>query len=83
MIILRILLMAFNVTIVVYLVYHLIVTSRANMSPSRKAVIIVGGILFLLVPVGMLLRIVPVTPLYFILYPSAIVLFVYLTRGLA
>ncbi len=76
----RLLLMAFNVAVITYLLYHLFEIGRQPIERSRKTMIIISGILLLLSPFVMLLRIIPPTPLYFLIYPVAIGLFIYMTK---
>jgi hypothetical protein len=75
----RILLIAFNVAAVAILIYRLIQVSQTQMEPSRKRIIVIVGIILLLLPVTMLLRFIPPTMLYFFIYPIGISLFIYLT----
>lgn len=75
----RILLMAFNVTVVALLIYRLLKIYETQMEPSRKRIFMVTGIVLLLLPVTMLLRFIPATMLYFFIYPLGIALFLYLT----
>ena len=79
MILIRILLMAFNVAVIAILIYRLIRVSQTQMEPSRKRIILLTGFILLLLPVTMLLRIIPFTSIYFLIYPLGISLFVYLT----
>jgi hypothetical protein len=56
--------------------------ARQPMERSKKAVIMIGGILLLLAPLGIFLRFFAPTAQYFIIYPVAISLFLYLTKQL-
>lgn len=78
----RILLIAFNVAVVGLLVYRIVATFREPMTPSRKMVIRIGGIMLLLAPLGIFFRFFAATPQYFLIYPVAIGLFLYLTKQL-
>jgi hypothetical protein len=80
MVVLRFLLMVFNVAVVTFLVYKLIVIGSQPMEKSKKILIVVGGILLLLAPLGMFMGIFMPTFQYFIIYPVAISLFLYLTK---
>ena len=71
--------MAFNVAVVGLLIYRLIMLSQTQMEPSRKRILLITGIVLLLLPVTMLLRLIPVTTLYFFIYPLGIALYLYLT----
>jgi hypothetical protein len=75
----RILMMLFNVAVVGLLIYHLLRLNTLNLEPSRKRVTLITGIVLLLLPVTMLLRIIPFSMLYFFIYPLGIALFVSLT----
>lgn len=81
MIILRLLLVAFNVAVVTFLIYELIRIYQSPEQGSRKALIIAAGILLLLTPLAMFLRFIPPAPVYFLIYPAAISFFIYLTRN--
>lgn len=80
MALLRILLLLFNVAVVTFLIYEIIRVAREPMERSKKILIIVGGCLLLLAPFGMFLRFFAPTFQYFIIYPVAISLFIYLTK---
>jgi hypothetical protein len=80
MILLRFLLLAFNVAIITFLVYRMLIVIREPMDRSKKAVIIIGAIILLLVPVGIFLQFFGAGPQYFIVYPVAVLLFLYLTK---
>jgi hypothetical protein len=49
----------------------------------RKRLILIGGTLLLLAPLGIFLRFFAPTPQYFIVYPVAIFIFLYLTKQLS
>jgi hypothetical protein len=80
MAVLRFLLLLFNVAIVTFLIYEMIRISREPIERTKKIIIIVGGCLLLLAPFGMFLRFFAPTFQYFIIYPVAISLFIYLTK---
>jgi hypothetical protein len=80
MALLRILLIVFNVAIVTFLIYEMIRVAREPMEKSKKILIMVGGCLLLLAPLGMFLKFFAPTFQYFIIYPVAISLFIYLTK---
>jgi len=75
----RILLMIFNVGIVALLIYRLLQVYQTQMEPSRKRIIVITGIFLLLLPTTMLLRLIPISFLYFFIYPLGIALFLYIT----
>jgi hypothetical protein len=56
---------------------------RKPVEKSRKGLILIGGSILLLAPFGMFLRFFAPTPQYFIVYPVAIFMFLYLTKQLS
>jgi len=82
MILLRLFLLVFNVAIVTFLIYRMLAVARQPMERSKKTIIIAGGILLLLAPFGIFLHIFAPTAQYFIIYPVAISLFLYLSKQL-
>lgn len=80
MVVLRFLLIVFNVAIVTFLIYRMLVVVNQPMEKSKKILIMIGGILLLLAPVGMFIGIFAATVQYFLIYPVAIALFLYLTK---
>ena len=72
--------LAFNVAAVTFLIYTLFETLRQPLSKQKKAVIITAGIILLILPFAYFLRIIPPSTLYFLIYPVAVSLFVYLIR---
>lgn len=82
MILLRLFLLVFNVAVVTFLVYRMLEVARKPMERSKKIVIIASGILLLLAPVGIFVHIFAPTAQYFVIYPVAISLFLYLSREL-
>lgn len=83
MMILRFLLIAFNVAIISFLIYRMIDVIRRPMEKSKKAMILIGGTLLLLAPLGIFFRFFAATPQYFLIYPVAIFMFLYLTKQLS
>ena len=79
MAILRILLLAFNVAIVTYLVYRLLQTYKS--ADSQRGWKIGIGIFLLLVPVAMVAGLLKPSPAYLLIYPVAISLHLYLIRN--
>lgn len=75
----RVLIILFNVVVVGLLIYHLLRLNSLNLEPSRKRIILTTGLVLLLLPVTMLLRIIPFTLLYFFIYPLGIALFISMT----
>ncbi len=82
MIVLRFLLVVFNVAVATFLIYKMLAAAKEPMERSRKAIIFTGGTLLLLAPVGIFVGIFTPAPQYFIIYPVAISLFLYLTKQL-
>lgn len=82
MILLRFLLLAFNVAVITFLVYRMLIVFKEPMERSKKAIILTGGIILLLVPIGIFLRFFGAGPQYFMIYPVAVSLFLYLTKQL-
>ena len=83
MILLRFLLVVFNVAIIGFLIYRMIDVIRKPIEKAKKTMILVGGTLLLLAPLGIFFRFFAATPQYFIVYPVAIFLFLYLTKQLS
>lgn len=79
MVLLRFLLLAFNAAIVTFLIYRLLQIYRSDY--PRKMWIIAIGIVLLLVPVTMVIGFIKVTPVYILLYPVAISLYLYLIKN--
>lgn len=79
---LRLLLLAFNVAVVTFLIYRMLQVAKQPISKSKKGFILAGGIILLLVPFGIFLRIFVPTAQYFVIYPVAIFFFLYLTKQL-
>jgi amino acid transporter len=83
MILIRFLLIAFNVAIIGFLIYRMIEVVKQPMERSKKAMILIGGTLLLLAPLGIFFRFFAPTPQYFLVYPVAIFMFLYLTKQLS
>jgi hypothetical protein len=83
MIILRFALIAFNVAIISFLIYRMVDVIRRPIERTRKAMILIGGTLLLLAPLGIFFRFFAATPQYFLIYPVAIFMFLYLTKQLS
>jgi hypothetical protein len=80
--VLRILLIVFNVAVVTFLIYRLLMVLKIPMETSKKILIVVGALLLLLAPLGIFIGIFAPTFQYFLIYPIAISLFLYLTKQL-
>ena len=83
MILIRFFLIAFNVAIIGFLIYRMIEVFKQPMERSKKAMIMIGGLLLLLAPLGIFFRFFAPTPQYFLVYPVAIFMFLYLTKQLS
>lgn len=83
MILLRLLLIAFNVLVIGFLIYRVIEVIKSPMERAKKVWIVTGGILLLLAPLGIFFRFFAATPQYFLVYPLAIFMFLYLTKQLS
>ena len=80
MVIMRFLVRAFNVAAVTFLIYSLLEVIRQPLPKQKKAVIITAGIILLILPVAFFIKIIPPSMLYFMIYPVAVSLFIYLIR---
>lgn len=80
MIILRFLVLLFNVAVVTFLIYRMFGIAKQPLPKTKKAVILTAGIFLLIVPFSFFLKIFPPSMLYFLVYPVAVSLFVYLIR---
>ena len=83
MIILRFFLVVFNVAIVSFLIYRMVDVIRRPLEKTKKAMILTGGFLLLLAPLGMFFGFFAASPRYFVVYPVAIFMFLYLTKQLS
>jgi hypothetical protein len=79
---LRLLLVAFNVAVIGFLVFKMVGIAAQPVERSKKVVFIIGGIVLLLAPLGIFFRFFGASPQYFIIYPVAIFLFLYFTKQL-
>jgi hypothetical protein len=79
MMLIRILLLAFNVAVVTYLIYRLLQIYKSG--DAQKGWEIGIGIFLLLVPATMIFGFIKPTPVYLLLYPVAISLHLYLIRN--
>ncbi len=76
----RFIVLAFNVAAVTFLIYSLFAVIRQPLPKTKKAVIITAGIILLILPFAFFIRIIPPSTLYFLIYPVAVSLFVYLIK---
>jgi hypothetical protein len=80
MIILRVLLMAFNVAVATYLMYRLFIVIQEPIVRWKKLLVVITGLLLLFSPFSMFFGVFNASLQYFMIYPVAIVLFLYLIR---
>jgi hypothetical protein len=80
MLILRFLVLLFNVAVITFLIYRMFGIAKQPLPKTKKAVILTAGIFLLIVPFSFFLKIFPPSMLYFLVYPVAVSLFVYLIR---
>jgi len=79
MILIRLLLLAFNVGVITYLIYRMLQIYKS--SDDQKGWKIGIGIFLLLIPITMIFGFIKPTPVYLFLYPVAISLHLYLIRN--
>lgn len=80
MIFIRILLLAFNVAAVTYLVYRMLQIYSVPMQASKKTLIIATGVFLIILPTTIIAGIIRPSFTYLFVYPVVISLFVYLIR---
>jgi chromate transport protein ChrA len=79
MILIRILLLAFNVGIVAYLIYRILQIQQTN-NPNKTWIILIS-IFLLFLPATMLMGLIRPSAVYLLLYPVAIGVHLYLIRN--
>lgn len=79
MILIRILLLAFNVGVVAYLIYRILQIQKSE-NPNKTWITVIS-IFLLLIPTTMLMGFIRPSPVYMLLYPVAISLHLYLIRN--
>lgn len=82
MLLIRFLVIAFNVAVVTFLVYRIFEVIKLPVPSRKKNFIIAGAVILLLAPFGMFLRFFAPTFQYFLIYPVAVALYVYMIREL-
>ena len=80
MLILRFLVLFFNVAVVTFLIYRMFGVAKQDIPKTKKVPIIGTGIFLLIVPFAFFFRIIPLSTAYFLIYPVAVSLFIYLIR---
>ena len=83
MVILRMLLLVFNVAIVAFLAYRMLRVIKSPLSGAKKILILLVGVFLLLSPLGIFIGAFVPGIQYLLVYPLAISLFLYLIRALA
>ncbi len=79
MILFRVLLLAFNVAVVAYLIYRILQIQKTD-NPNKTWIIVIS-IFLLLLPATMLMGFVRPSAVYLLLYPLAIAVHLYLIRN--
>ena len=80
MVIVRFLILFFNVAVVTFLIYRMFEVIKSPLPKTKKVPIIGTGIFLLIAPFAFVFRIIPLSPVYFLAYPVAVSLFIYLIR---
>jgi len=80
MVIVRFLVLFFNVAVVTFLIYRMFEVIKQPLPKTKKVPIIGTGIFLLIVPFAFVFRIIPLSTIYFLVYPVAVSLFIYLIR---
>lgn len=80
MIILRFLVLLFNVVVITLLVYRMLQLNKEPLPLFKKRLIWVAGTFLLIVPLAIIFRIVPFSMSYLLAYPVAVSLFIYMIR---
>src|SRR5688572_269554 len=82
MVLLRLIVTVFNVAVVGFLVFEMLRVLREPVRSSQKTMILIGGTILLLAPFGMFVGFFRPAIQYFLIYPLAIGLFLYLSKKL-
>ena len=80
MVILRFLVLLFNVVVITLLVYRMLQLNKESIPQAKKRIIWVAGSFLLIVPLAIIFRIVPFSMTYLLVYPVAVSLFIYMIR---
>jgi hypothetical protein len=80
MVLLRFFVIAFNVAVVAFLLYRMLQVIKQPMVRSKKVAVMAGGFILLLAPLGIFLRFFLPSFQYFLVYPVAIALYLYMIR---
>lgn len=82
MLILRFVIVAFNVVVVTFLLWRILEVIKQPLPGWKKTVVIIGALILLFAPLGIFLRFFAPTFQYFLIYPIAIGLYLYMIREL-
>jgi hypothetical protein len=66
--------------VVIYLIFRMLEVIKLPISSFKKRMIIIGGLILLLAPIGIFFRFFTPTIQYFLIYPAAIALYIYMIR---
>lgn len=80
MIAIRFFLILFNVAVVTFLIYRMVMISRQPIKAGRKWLIVTAGVMLLLAPFGIFVGIFKPGIPYFLVYPVAIGFFLFLIK---
>jgi hypothetical protein len=80
MIIIRVLVIAFNVAIVTFLIYRMFQIGRQPIAAFRKFLVIFAGLILIIAPMGIFVGLLRPNIQYFLIYPVAVSLFLFLIR---
>jgi hypothetical protein len=80
MMLIRFLIIAFNVAAVTFLVYQILQVVKQDLKPGKKFLVLFTGFLLLAVPVAIIFRIIPFSTVYFLVYPEVVYLFAYFVK---
>lgn len=80
MVILRMLLLVFNVAVVAFLAYRMIQVIKSPLSGGKKILILFVGVFLLFAPLGIFIGAFVPSVQYLLVYPLAISLFLYLIK---
>lgn len=78
----RFLVLAFNVAVIGFLIYRLLTLAKVPMEAQKKAAIVAGGILLLVAPIAVFIGFVPPSLSYLLIYPLIISIYLYMIREL-
>lgn len=80
MILIRFLVIVFNVLAIGFLLNQVLILIKSDTSKNLKTLLIFGAVILLAVPILMIMRFIPPTMVFFIVYPLGVALYLYLLR---